>query len=62
MTAPLLLPPPLSPYALFEFMAGTRMLNAVEQGQFRAESPCLWALYFADYDTLANLAAEKVAA
>ena len=55
-----LLPPPLSGMAMIEFMAGKRKLNVTEQGQFRAESPCLWALYFADYDTLARFSAEKL--
>lgn len=62
MSAPLLLPPPLSGVAVMEFMAGHRTLSATEQAQFKAESPCLWALYFADYDTLCALSVAKLAA
>ena len=61
MTA-LLLPPPLSAVAVVEFIAGRRTLNTVQQGQLRAELPVMWAVYFADYDTVVRLSTEKLAA
>jgi hypothetical protein len=59
---PKLLPAPLTGVKVMEFFAGMRTLNTTEQGQFTAESPCVWALYFADYGTLCRLSAEKVLA